>query len=227
MRKQPEVIGLDIDNTLYEYAPCDNAAMKKVSDSIIGRFNIDSAEWKRAFESSRKDLKRRLGDTASSHSRLLYFKGALDSLNLASHSTEALHLERVYWGEFMRSMQKRQGVDAFLKTARENNIPVYLLTDLTAETQLRKLHYLNIVDLVSGIFTSEEAGKDKPSPQFHNLIQDKLGNIDSHWWIIGDSESKDGELASKFPSADFLCVKGKNRDNFFVATSKSLKRKNN
>ena len=223
MRKRPEVIGLDIDNTLYEYAPCDTAAMRKVSDSVIGRFNVGSHEWQEAFESSRKDLKSRLGDTASSHSRLLYFKGALDSLNLASHSMEALHLERMYWGEFMRSMQKRPGVDAFLQTARENNIPVYLLTDLTAETQIRKLHYLNLGDLVSGIFSSEEAGKDKPSSEFFNLIGDKLGSMDKHWWIIGDSEAKDGGLASKFTSADFLCVQGKNRDGFFVASSKSLK----
>lgn len=220
--KRPEVIGLDLDNTVYEYKPCDDVSMAEVSREANRRFGVIDSDWFKAFEASRTELKRRLGATASSHSRLLYFKGALEILGLSSHLEQAIQLERIYWGNYMRAMKKRNGVDHFLEKAREISVPVFIFTDLTAEIQIQKLHRLNLIDLVDGMITSEEAGEDKPGDRFIEIIDKRLNRLGEHWWIIGDSEEKDGALALKLESSEFLLIDQKNAEGFFPKMSKEL-----
>ncbi len=206
MNKRPDVIVLDLDNTVYFYPPCHDAGIKAVENEVRHRLKLDIREWAKNYESSRKEVKMRLGDVAASHSRLIYFKRTLEKLGLSNHLDLALQLETIYWGHFLRTMEKPPHISEFLEAAREFAIPVVIATDLTTGIQIRKLHQLGLNDFVAGLVTSEEIGRDKPEAEFIAGIQQLLGNNPSYWLFIGDDKSKDGGLARKVPESEFFRV---------------------
>jgi HAD superfamily hydrolase (TIGR01549 family) len=206
MRNTPDLIALDLDNTMYAYEPCHRGAMSAVSHELQSRFDLPRAKWNIPYEQSRASVKSRLGEVASSHSRLAYFKGMLEYLGMQSQIEVALQLENLYWGEFIRQMKKSQNLDRFLETAREKGIPVVVITDLTTGIQIRKLHKLGITDMLSGLVTSEEVGADKPDLRFRDYIINQLGISGDYWWVVGDDKEKDGRFAQNLPNSDFLHV---------------------
>ena len=225
MRNNPDVIAVDLDNTMYAYEPCHRSAMSAVSRELQNRFDLPRSKWESNFEKSKASIKSRLGKVASSHSRLAYFKGMLEHLGMHSQVEVALQLESLYWGEFIRQMKKSQNLDRFLETAREKGIPVVVITDLTTGIQIRKLHKLGITDLLSGLVTSEEVGADKPDLRFRDYITNQLGITGNYWWVVGDDKDKDGVFAGKLPSSDFLHVSaGGCSDTNFGQLSQLLKK---
>jgi putative hydrolase of the HAD superfamily len=216
MRNKPDVIALDLDNTMYAYEPCHRAAMSLVSRELENRLDLPHSKWNSPYERSKESAKTRLGGVASSHSRLVYFKGMLEYLGMQSQIELALQLETLYWGEFIRQMKKSDNLDQFLETAREHGIPVVVVTDLTTGIQIRKLHKLGITNMVSGLVTSEEVGADKPDPRFRDYITNQLGIRGNYWWVVGDDKKKDGGFSKSLPSSDFLHVSagGRSATNF-------------
>jgi HAD superfamily hydrolase (TIGR01549 family) len=206
MINRPDVIALDLDNTMYAYEPCHRAAMSFVSRELESRLDLPRSKWYTPYEISKEDTKARLGRVASSHSRLTYFKGMLENLGMQSQIEIALQLETLYWGEFIRQIQKSKNLDRFLETARENGVPVVVVTDLTTGIQIRKLHKLGVTDMLSGLVTSEDVGFDKPDQRFRDYIVNQLGISGNHWWVVGDDKEKDGGFAETLTSSDFLHV---------------------
>ena len=76
----PQAVIFDTDNTLYSYTPAHEAAIKSVIEKAVSIFGVSKTEFMHAFEVSRSDVKKRLGNTASSHSRLLYFQKTIEFL---------------------------------------------------------------------------------------------------------------------------------------------------
>jgi FMN phosphatase YigB (HAD superfamily) len=204
--QKPDIIAIDIDNTMYEYDVCHAAALSAVSDELRNRLDLAETTWLPAYESARQNAKVRLGKTASSHSRLAYFKGMLENLGMPTQLELALQLEALYWGAFMRKIEKTDYLDRFLSIARENGIPVVVVTDLTTGIQIKKIHKLGIVDMVSGLVSSEDVGADKPNASFKDYINQQLGLDGHHWWVIGDDTVKDRGFAATLPSAEFMHV---------------------
>jgi putative hydrolase of the HAD superfamily len=206
MRNRPEVIILDLDNTVYFYPPCHRAGTQAVENEAANRLKVDRKEWLKHFEASREEVKVQLGDVAASHSRLIYFKRTLENLGLQNHLDLAFQLETIYWGTFLRTMKKAPDVDEFLEAAREFAIPVVVATDLTTGIQIRKIHQLRIHDFLAGLVTSEEVGCDKPGAEFISRIQKLLTDTPSNWLFIGDDKRKDGGLAKQVPASEFFHV---------------------
>jgi len=225
MTNKPEVIALDLDNTIYAYEPCHRAAMSLVAGELENRLELSRSRWTASYERSKESTKVRLGKVASSHSRLSYFKGMLENLGMKSQIEIALQLENLYWGEFIRNIKKAENSDRFLEIAREKGIPVVVITDLTTAIQIRKLHKLGITDMVSGLVTSEEVGADKPDLGFFDYITNQLGISGRHWWVVGDDNEKDGGFANSLPSSDFLHVSaGGNSASSFWQLSELLRK---
>lgn len=223
--RMPEVIALDLDNTMYAYEPCHSAAMSAVSLQVENRLSIPQSKWAPAYEEAKKSVKARLGRVASSHSRLSYFKGMLENLGLQSHVDLALQLEALYWGEFIRHIKKADDLDSFLEVAREKGIPVVVATDLTTAIQIKKIHKLGITDMITALVTSEEVGGDKPNLGFHEYITKQLGIEGQHWWVVGDDIEKDGGLSNGLPSSDFHHVSASGRSSTsFQNLSNALKK---
>ena len=99
--KLPKGILFDTDNTLYAYEPAHTAAQIAVKKKVTARFSISPIEFDNAYAAARDQVKKRLGATASSHSRLLYLQGMLELLGLGSQILLALDFEQTYWRNFL------------------------------------------------------------------------------------------------------------------------------
>jgi putative hydrolase of the HAD superfamily len=79
------------------------------------------------------------------------------------------------------------GVLDFLHDLRIAGVPAVIVTDLTAQIQLRKMVLLGLDRVVDWTVTSEESGADKPHPRGFELAVAKLGGVEGPVWSIGDN----------------------------------------
>ena len=187
----PDAVLFDTDNTLYPYDPAHKAAMQAVRTKATRVFGIDEEIFDKSFNSARKIIKERLGHTASSHSRLLYFQQMLEIIGLRSQVLLALDLEQTYWRTFLSNAQLFAGVKEFLDDLRIAGIPTAIVTDLTAQIQFRKIVYFGLDHYFDYIVTSEEAGFDKPHRAPFEIAVQKMQPKGNRIWMIGDNPVTD------------------------------------
>jgi putative hydrolase of the HAD superfamily len=187
----PKAVVFDTDNTLYLYEPAHNAAMKNVVTKATGMFGVSKSEFMEAFEISRADIKERLGNSASSHSRLLYFQKTIEYLDMETRILSTLELEQTYWRSFLANTRLFPGVKTFLHQLKENGIRTANITDLTAQIQFRKMVYFSLDELFDYVVSSEESGVDKPNLRPFSLVVEKLQVDPSDIWIVGDNADTD------------------------------------
>lgn len=189
--KPPSAIIFDTDNTLYPYDPSNKRALSASILKASKLLGVSENEFQEAFDEARKQVKARLGNTASSHSRLLYFQRAIEILGLRSQLLTTLDLEQTYWRTFLNSSELFEGVIDYIEDLRSIGIKTAIITDLTAQVQFRKLIYFGIDTLFDYVVTSEEAGADKPNLAPFELAVQKLGVEMKSCWMIGDSSKAD------------------------------------
>jgi len=189
--QRPKAICLDLDNTIYPYAPSHEAGMQAVFSKIKEFFSITDGQEKSYFKEARQQIKLQLGSTGASHSRLLYFQRMMELMGLKTQMALALDLEQTYWREYIRKSCLFNGVKDFLYTLRRNEIVTAIVSDLTTQIQFRKIIYFGIDGLIDHVVTSEEAGADKPDPKIFNLAIKKLAISPNEIWMIGDELEKD------------------------------------
>ncbi len=188
---RPQAVLFDLDNTLYPYDPAHEAAWRAVVDKLSGAFSITPRRCEQAFREARDQVKAQLGRTASSHSRLLYFQRMLEIEGLGSRLLSVLDLEQTYWRTFLRNAVPFDGVRELLDDLRLSDIPVALVTDLTAQIQFRKLVYWRLDNDFDSVVTSEEAGADKPHEAPFRLVREKVRAAGDVLWMIGDDPEAD------------------------------------
>ena len=188
---KPKAIIFDTDNTLYPYEAAHSAAINAVSEKAENILGINKKEFENAYEVSRKDIKAKLGATASSHSRLLYFQRTIEHLGLRTRILLTLDLEQTYWRTFLANAQLFSHVKEFILLLKSNGIATANITDLTAQIQFRKMVYFGLDEYFDYVVTSEEAGHDKPDPKPFQIALDKLKIEPSKIWMIGDSPKED------------------------------------
>ena len=191
LSEAPSCVLLDLDNTLYEYDPAHAAGMDAVREYAEQQLRISSADFDDCFRAARAEIKQRLGPTGSSHHRLLYFQRTLEKAGLATQPMSALQMEQVYWSAFLSKAALFDDVLEFMDDLRIAGIPAIIVTDLTAQIQLRKLLYFNLHKYVDWMVTSEESGADKPAVGIFHLALAKIGGVEGTVWMIGDDPAKD------------------------------------
>ena len=187
----PVAVLFDIDNTLYSHDPAHAAAMTAVRLKADRLLAISGERFEKAFSEARDAVKARLGATASSHSRLLYFQALLERAGLGSQVMLALDLEQTYWRTFLAHAQLFDGVKDLLDDLRLLDIRTAIITDLTAQIQFRKIIYFGLDHSFDYIVTSEEAGFDKPHEAPFRLAMEKMQPAPGPIWMIGDSAKND------------------------------------
>ena len=187
----PDAFLFDTDNTLYAYDPAHRAAMAAVRQKVTRTFSIQEAEFDKAFDDARKQVKARLKHTASSHSRLLYLQRMLEIMGLGSQVLLALDFEQTYWRTFLSNAPLFEGVREVLDDIRLLGIPTAVVTDLTAQIQFRKVVYFGLDHYFDYIVTSEEAGADKPHPEPFQIAIEKMRPKGDCIWMIGDNPVND------------------------------------
>ena len=187
----PDAILFDTDNTLYPYDPAHHVAQEAVKAKVVRTISIKPGEFDSALAEARKQVKARLKDTASSHSRLLYMQRMLEILGLGSQVLLALDFEQTYWRTFLSHAVLFDDVKELLDDLRLLGIPTAIVTDLTAQIQFRKVVYFGLDRYFDYIVTSEEAGFDKPHSAPFQIALDKMQPKGDCVWMIGDNPIND------------------------------------
>ena len=191
VRKMPNAIIFDLDNTLYAYGPAHRAAMDAVIGKAVALLSISQDNFRQAFSQSRDRVKKVLGTTAASHSRLLYFQRTLEDMGLGSQPLVSLDFEQTYWRTFLNHAALFEGAAKLLDAFRLLGVPMSMVTDLTAQIQFRKVLHFGLDRWFDSIVTSEEIGHDKPHADLFKVALDKMSPNGDIVWMIGDDADKD------------------------------------
>lgn len=184
---------IDLDNTLYAYAPCHRVALRNAYSAYrraSGRLK-SFRTFVRAYERAKAVVKRRTGRQAASHSRLLYFQAMLEGARNGAFFKTALSLEQAYWSAFLKKMRRFGWVLPFLKRMKAAGKRVVVVTDLTTEIQLRKLVRLGLSKWIDAVASSEEAGAEKPDARLLRLALRKAHCRAHDALLIGDDPARD------------------------------------
>lgn len=155
---------LDLDNTLYPYAPCNEAGMRSAQSTFREHgYDVDRARFDALYGAARRETKRETRGTAASHERHIYFKRLVQHHLGTLDATLADALAAAYWDGFIDEMTLCDGVHSVLSTLRSAGTSIAIVTNLTAHVQLTKLSRLGIDGQVDRLITSEEVGREKPS----------------------------------------------------------------
>ena len=186
---------LDLDDTLYDYAPAERAAKQATLAAVTRDIGLDGARLEVAWDRAREAVKGRLGERGSAHSRLLYLAELVHATGVAGSSRGLARVrswERTYWGEFLRVAKLRPGALPLLDGWRARGGKVAIVTDLTLEIQLWKLEAFDLFDRVDVLVVSEEVALDKPAPEAMLLAMARLGVTPDQCVVVGDHPVKDG-----------------------------------
>ncbi len=121
---------------------------------------------------------------------------------------EGIDFDRI--DEFNNAYQVSLGDKAFFcdnaletVTALKGKYKQYAVTNGTRLAQERKLNQSGLINVFDGVFISDKIGFEKPSVQFFNAVQEKIGSFkNSEVMIIGDSLSSDMKGGN---NANILC----------------------
>ena len=185
----PTMVVFDLDDTLYEYEPCNAAGKAALFRFATDELGVMSPAFEEAYDQARTNVKKRLGPTASSHSRLLYCHEAMELIGLRSEPHVALVMEQEYWRNYMLAMELRPGVADLLQALRYNDVVTAIVTDLTAQIQFRKIYHLDIAKLVDHVVCSEETALEKASLQPFELLISRVSPAALDCvWFVGDQD---------------------------------------
>jgi putative hydrolase of the HAD superfamily len=189
MFSRPDLVILDLDNTLYDYEVANSAGEDALIIFLNQNLKISNLELIASLNKSRKSVKSTLGLTAASHSRLLYVREFLNSNDLNVHATFALECEQVFWRSYMDKMVLFEGVEEFINYLRLSRSKLILVTDLSTQIQIRKLAWLGLEKVFDKIVTSEEAGGDKETGKPEAMLRRFVSPVPGKTWAIGDKDS--------------------------------------
>jgi putative hydrolase of the HAD superfamily len=187
----PDAILFDTDNTLYPYDVSHSVAQRAMRLKFSKIFSVSNEDFDNAFNEARMQVKQRLKNTASSHSRLLYLQRMLEIMGLGSQVLLALDFEQTYWRTFLSNAILFDNVKELLDDIRLLGIPTAIVTDLTAQIQFRKVVYFGLDQYFDYIVTSEEAGFDKPHEAPFKIALEKMRPKGDNIWMIGDNPVND------------------------------------
>lgn len=200
----PSCVVLDLDNTLYSYQECHNEGLRALTSYLSPQIGLSSSKFDYAFGIARQTVKARLGDVASSHSRLLYLEQMMIDLELGFRPSLLIQSHQMYWAAFLNRMRLRPGVEDFLLAARLKGVHLVLLTDLTSEIQFRKVIRLGIGELIDQVFTSELIGGEKKTMAGFSFVMSYLRPEHCRLiWFVGDGPVD-------WPNSEWLTLQGLN-----------------
>jgi putative hydrolase of the HAD superfamily len=191
------VVLFDLDGTLYDY----NFAHKQgllnsYKTWVVNGQHHNFDEFSNLYKDSRSWIKRFLADTASSHSRALYFQKLVEKIFGKPSTSLITELLDAYYEGFYNAMKVFPGVTQALTALKEKNYQLGIVTNMQADIQHRKLTFLEIGDDFDFIITSEAVDHEKPHPHifFHALAATE--GTPNTTVMVGDSFLNDIEPAS-------------------------------
>ncbi len=190
----------DIDGTLLDFTQAEKYGIRKCfevfslgecTDEMLERYSAINRRYWEALEKGKLTKQQVL------HERFVEF-----------FKTEGICFDNITG--FNDEYQVRLGDKFFFcpngyetVSALKGKMRQYAVTNGTYIAQNRKLTQSGLIDIFDDVFISDKIGFEKPSVEFFNAVQDKIG-VFSHdeVMIIGDSLSSDMRGGN---NADILC----------------------
>jgi putative hydrolase of the HAD superfamily len=204
MKHSPKIIGfdsidlskkkgvlIDLDNTLYPYHVNHERALATCRELCESKMNISPSQFDEAYAAGRAAIHALLEGQASSHSRLLYFQQVSELLFGSTDVSFALDMEACYWNSFLEEMELFPEAKDFLQNCANQGLKICIVTDLTAQIQMRKWQKLNLDGLIHFLLSSEEAGIEKPASKIFEIALQKMELSKEEVVMIGDNHKKD------------------------------------
>lgn len=185
---------VDLDDTLYDYEPCEKRGRAALAELATARFNWSPAMFEEAFQTARKRVKERFSGP-SGHHRLLYIVELLSAAGELDCLAVAREWERAYWSSYLDGAVLRHGAQSLLDDARAHGAKVAIVTDLVLEVQLWKLTHFDLFRSIDALAVSEEVGHDKPHRAPFDLASHRMGIAVNECIVIGDNPKTDGDGA--------------------------------
>jgi len=187
-----EAVFFDLDNTLYPYAPCNEAGKQAALAAFRERgYEMDRETFDELYAAGRREAKRETRGTAASHDRHIYFKRALREYAGERDAADALAIGDAYWEGYASQMELCDGVERVFDALTEAGTDVAIVTNLTTRVQLQKLSRLAIDDRIDRLVTSEEVGREKPSAIPFTTALAAFDRRPSEALMVGDNVDAD------------------------------------
>jgi len=184
-----KAVVFDLDNTLYNYKNSHEKALFKALNMISVRHQISIDTLSKKYEEIRINLKKTLENTASSHSRYIYFLKIYREFKYNLIEVEEIH--SLYWHTYLKSLKLNPGVKHLLETLKKRKIKSYILSDFLIEYTFKKLTALKILHYFEDVITSEELGEEKPSANCYLTLIKRVNYNPKNILMVGDDLEKD------------------------------------
>jgi len=181
---------LDLDNTLYHYDPCNDAALAAVHELLQTKIDVSFDQFMRLHDSASKDLALRLEHQAASHNRLLLFKQMVEKLVERPDPKLTLALNACYWRAFYGALAPHPDGHHVLAELSKS-FALAIVSNQIADPQLEKLHRLGYAPYISAVVTSEEVGVEKPDARVFDIALARLGVPARAAVMVGDDYARD------------------------------------
>lgn len=197
---QAKAVLFDLDDTLYEYAPCNRHGLAAAREVLGGAFEIPEQEFHALHDEVRAQLASELRGQAASHNRALFFKRMVEAVAGGPHPAAADLVRRMYgryWEAFYERMRPQADAPEVLAALKASG-PLVLVSNHTALPQLGKIAVLGFDGLFDAVVTSEEAGAEKPAARIFEIALERAGVRAEESVMIGDDPETDISGASAF-----------------------------
>lgn len=181
----------DIDGTLYNYEKGHKEGMRQLCSYVQDNFQMAPEKFEEEYQRIYQEIIERLGkDNAAIHSRSIRIQNLLEKWGkpLFPHIKAMYH---AYWDTLLKETGPEPGIFACLQELKDRGIGIGIGTDMTAGIQYEKLEAFGFASFISYIVTSQEAGVEKPHPDFMALCIRKAGVLPEECVFVGDHFWKD------------------------------------
>ncbi len=197
---KPKAVLIDLDDTLYEYAPCNRVGLAAAREVLGSVFDLPAVEFQELHDEVRGQLASELRGQAASHNRALFFKRMVEEIAGGRHPALSDLVRRMYgryWAAFYERMQPQADALEVLEGLRVSHSLV-LVSNHTTLPQLGKISALGFDGLFDALVTSEEAGAEKPAARIFEIALEQAGVRAEETVMIGDDPETDIAGAAAF-----------------------------
>lgn len=206
---------LDLDGTLantedYNFLYAKNIPTEELLEYKLYKYLtpvlkvISWDEFIELYSRAMKEVKAELYGTAASHNRYLYIQRTLELCGINFVPEIIQRAVDFYFDEMLKKTHLYDGVLQALRVFKYNHLKTCMVTDFTADVQIKKIRKLGITKYIDYMVTSEEAGADKPHVEQAVIAVKKLHLRQDEVVMIGNNPKTDIELAHRFGMKSIL-----------------------
>lgn len=178
----------DFDNTLYDYDSINTNALQTTFYCISKQFDINIDIINNTYNKINKNIKSS-NNSVNKFNKHIYIKQLFETLNIPIKFIH--HYVTIYNDNFYKLFKLYDGVIELFQWLKQKHIKIAILSNNIFLQQLDKLKFVEIIDYIDIIQTSDECGEEKPNKQIFYLIQSKLNISFDHLVAVGDNYDHD------------------------------------